>query len=316
MHERRVIADYFYFSHNQSVTVGIGDDAAVVRPPTNAQLAVSTDTLVENVHFFSDAAPFFLARKAAAVSLSDMAAMGARPLWMTVALTATKGADWLAAFANGLRNSAAEFDYAIIGGDLSRGERVSVTTTAIGTVEGTPIVRGGATIGDDVWLSGATGEAALAVRWRQKILPIPENTDYATVLARLDNPTPRVALGFSLRGIASAAMDLSDGLMLAAEDVAATSGVSIVLEFPRLPVAAALHCLSESARNELMLAGGDDYELLFCAPTTKHAQVLAASNGTAYCIGQVVAGEGVIVRDVNGQEINLSQKGYEHDFCD
>ena len=307
MLERDILARHFRFAADDSVLLGIGDDAAVLSPPPGCKLAMSSDSLLEGSHFFADADPFFLARKAAAVSLSDLAAMAARPLWMTVALAAREGESWLQQFAAGLSSSAADYRYAIVGGDLCRSEKVSITTTAVGATEGKWLSRGGAKVGDEVWLSGPTGEAALAAHYKKnKLAPPPE---FADVIAdKLNNPSPRLDLGNQLAGIATAAVDISDGLVSAAEAIAESSGLRVVLERKKIPTPPSLRALSLDLQNKMMLGGGDDYELLFCAPPSYHRQL----SQYAHCIGETKEGEGAEVVDDSGAPIAV--RGYEHDF--
>lgn len=307
MRERDIIARYFNFAKNDSVSIGIGDDAAVVSA-TDSQLCISSDTLNEGTHFFADAAPYFLARKAAAVSLSDMAAMGARPLWLTVALTAPHGALWLSRFGEGLASSAKEYGYVIVGGDLCGGQKISITTTAIGAIDKSPLLRSGAAVGDEVWISAAVGEAALAVHYRKNKIVL----DSPRLFSRLDNPSPRLILGQQLARTASAAMDISDGLLSTAAVVGARSGVDLVLEWEKIPLPQEFVGLSTALQRRLILGGGDDYELLFCAPLAARAQIVGYG---AHLIGRVVAGlGGARAVDKNGAEIVA--KGYEHDFGD
>ena len=297
----------------------MGDDAAVLSPPSGARLAISTDTLVEGVHFFADMAPDDLAHKAAAVSLSDLAAMGARPLWMSVSLTvlASKTAGWFASFADGLRASAKEYAYSLIGGDLTTGAVLSVTTSAVGALDKAPLLRGGAKIGDDVWLSGVVGEAALAVAFRKRKIQLPPLSPKTLEIAeqRLSNPVARTCLGQKIAAVANAAIDLSDGLSAAANAIADASGVRMILDAAKLPVGE-LASLPPPLRLDLMLNGGDDYELLFCAPT-KHREFLRHIGTTAQIqnIGRVEEGSGVVVQDKSGA-LTMPSKGYEHDFSD
>ena len=308
MREREVISRFFNFPGADSVAVGIGDDAAVLSPPPGAALAASSDTLIEGRHFFSGADSFYLARKAAAVSLSDMAAVGARPLWMLVALTAPGGEEWFARFAGGLKSSAEEYGYAVVGGDLCRGNLISITTTVIGAVKKTPLLRSGARPGDDAWISGALGLAACAAHCRiNNITPPPQ---YAAELnGKLDNPAPRLELGQKLSGAASAAVDISDGLIAAAAAVAEQSKVKIVLRRGAIPVLPALQEFPVELQNKFMLGGGDDYELFFCAP--KSARKKIAAEG-ALCIGEVISGAGAEITGANGAPLKI--ESYEHDF--
>ena len=309
MRESEIIARYFNFARGEHAIVGVGDDAAVLSPPPGKMLACSTDSLMEDVHFFSDADSFFLARKSAAVSLSDMAALGAKPLWMTVALAAdNKSEKWFAKFAKGLKSSAAEHDYAIVGGDLCRAAKLCITTTIIGALDHPPLLRSGAKVGDDVWISGALGEAALAVHCRKTNFSLSAE-HLAAINKKLDDPNPRLALGMRIAKIASAAMDISDGLASAAQTIAAQSGVKIVLQMRDIPPPPPLASLPSSLRNKLILQGGDDYELFFCAP--KHARrILEKEN--AIRIGVASAGAGMEVYDSDGATIRA--QGYEHDF--
>ena len=312
MRERDIISRYFAFPEGNGVDIGVGDDAAVLTPPVGASLAVSTDTLAVNTHFFADVSPYFLARKAAAVSLSDMAAMAATPLWLTVALTApAAAADWFEAFARGLCDSARDYHYSIVGGDLTRGV-LTVTTTAIGFCEKKALTRAAAADGDDIWLSGCVGEAAHALAVAQGRLPA---AAMATAQQRLHNPSPRLALGRALAEVASAAMDLSDGLLAAANAMATASNVRLLLSEENMPLPPSLQGLDTDARRRCLFAGGDDYELLFTAPAAARERVggLATAEVPLTIIGVVAAGDGVRLLH-HGEEIRLSNDGYEHDF--
>ncbi len=308
MRESEIIARFFDFAPGDRAPLGIGDDAAVLSPPPRTRLACCSDSLIEDVHFFADADSFLLARKAAAVSLSDIAATGARPLWMTVALAAKKNTEWFARFAEGLKSSAAEYGYAVVGGDLCRAEKVCITTTVLGALDGPPLLRSGARAGDDAWISGATGEAALAVHCRKTGRAAPPNYSDA-INKKLNDPHPRLELGCKLAKIASAATDISDGLAASARNVAARSGVRITLRMRDAPIAPPLAALPTPLRNELILNGGDDYELFFCAP--KSARNFLAKE-KAFRIGEVSAGAGVEIVGADGEAI--CARGYEHDF--
>ena len=308
MRESEIIARFFDFAPGDCAPVGVGDDAAVLLPPPQARLVCSSDSLLEDAHFFADADSFFLARKSAAVSLSDMAATGARPLWMTVALAADKDARWFARFAEGLKSSASEYGYAVVGGDLCRSEKTFITTTVIGALDNPPLLRSGAKSGDDVWISGAPGEAAFAVHCRKHSRAAPQSCLDAANM-KLNDPRPRLELGCKLAKIASAATDTSDGLAAAANSVAARSQVKITLQINRAPVPPMLAALPSSLRNELMLNGGDDYELFFCAPKAAR-RALAEEN--VFRIGEVSDGAGAEIVDADGAIIQA--RGYEHDF--
>lgn len=316
MREHAIIRRYFGFAGGRDVAIGVGDDAAVLSPPPHQNLAISTDTLTVGVHFFDDVLPAQLARKAAAVSLSDMAAMAATPLWLVVALSAPpRPSDWFAAFAEGLRDSSREFGYAVVGGDLSRAEQLAVTTTVVGACPQRILTRTAAVSGDDIWLSGAVGAAAHAVAVRRREVPAAE--DMRAAEQCLHEPQPRLALGAALSGIGNAAMDLSDGLLPAAETLAAESSAALHLCAERIPLASSLSVLSETARWRCALAGGDDYELLFTAPKTQRAavQALATSAVPLSRIGRVQDGAGVHIT-LEGAPFSPPARGYEHDFAD
>lgn len=309
MRERDVIGEYFTYPANDSVVVGIGDDAAVVKAAGNAKLAISTDTLVAGVHFRGDDAPFFVARKSAAVSLSDIAAMGARPLWMTIAITFGGGknaTEWFAAIGEGFKSSAKEYNYAIVGGDLTSagdGGQTQITTTVIGEIDGAAITRGGAKPGDDIWLSGPVGDAALALH--------KPNVAGEKGKARLHNPSPRLDIAATLAHAANAAMDLSDGLAAAVCEMARASGARFVIDAGDIPASALMQTLPQKERLTLMLDGGDDYEVLFCAAAARRS-IIGDIPGAAR-IGFVCQGRGGYAR-IGGREESLSGRGYEHNF--
>lgn len=332
--ERELLRRVFSFPANDMVELGIGDDAAVVR--ASGQTAVCADAMVCGRHFFPDADPFLLGRKALAVSVSDLAAMGARPLWALVVLAAAPphGEKWMAELARGMRACADEFGFAVVGGDLTAAATTTIATTLGGACAGGFLTRGGAAAGDDVWLSGEVGEAALALRLRNGEGAALTDWDnipsahQARAFLRMDNPAPRVELGRRLVGIASAALDVSDGLTRAALDLAAASGATIRLDAERLPLAPALAGLDEKLRTRLMLEGGDDYELLFCAPPPMRARVATAGELAEVAvtrIGTVLAGTagaadggagGGVQVFWHGARLGAGEfsRGYEHDF--
>jgi len=295
--EFELIARYFdspdfALPEAEGVLLGIGDDAAILRLPPGEDLAVSIDTLVAGVHFPADSSPEQIGHRALAVNLSDLAAMGARPLWFTLALTLPEADEaWLAGFSRGLAALARRHHVALVGGDTTRGP-LSITIQVHGCVPpGLALRRDGARAGDDVWVSGHPGTAALGLR---QLLAGGARDEAARVFAE---PAPRVALGLALRGLASAAIDVSDGLLADAGHIAARSAVAIVLERERLPFSPQLDSLAD--RDDacaLALGGGDDYELCFTAPPRHGAAIAgaAADLGLACTrIGRVLAGQGV-----------------------
>ncbi|GAB6195819.1 thiamine-phosphate kinase [Lysobacter xanthus] len=313
---RRVVA-------RGDVVLGIGDDAALLAPPWGLQLAVAMDTLNAGVHFPIDTRPADIGWKALAVNLSDLAAMGARPAWCTLSLSLPSAdAAWLDAFVDGFSELAAQHDVALVGGDTTRGP-LSVCVAVQGFVEpGRALRRAGAIEGDDVWISGVPGEAAgaLASKGLGPVAPAssPVTDSIARALAaRLDRPTPRVALGRSLAGLATSCIDVSDGLLADLGHVAQASGVAIEIDVDALPPSTLLSGFDEASRLQLQAAGGDDYELAFTAPAAlRDAIVALASAGMPLTrIGRVVAGQGASAHRRDGTSWSPGRVGYEH-FAD
>ena len=296
------------------VALGIGDDAALLVVPAGHQLVVTSDTLVAGVHFPEDTAPADIGWKALAVNLSDLAAMAATPAWCTLALTLpAPDADWLDAFLDGWDELAGEHALALVGGDTTRGP-LAITVTAHGLVPtGQALRRDGARAGDDVWVTGTLGDAAAALaQWRARGL------QSAKLRHRLDRPTPRVAAGLALRGLASAGIDVSDGLLADLGHVlAASGGLGAALDLGRLPTSRTLaeHVQDESRRWALQLAGGDDYELCFtAAPGDAFAieQALAAAGVSAMAIGRVTATPGNVLTTPDGGAWVPPSAGFDH----
>jgi len=295
------------------VLLGIGDDAALLQVPQGHELVLSTDTLVSGVHFPEETAPADIGWKALAVNLSDLAAMGATPAWISLALTLPEpDIDWLDYFIDGLCELADEHGVALVGGDTTRGP-LSITIAAHGFVPaGQALRRAGARVHDDVWATGTIGDAAGAlVQWRAG------GMQSAKLRYRLDRPTPRIAAGLALRGLASAAIDLSDGLAGDLGHVLRASGVGAELELGRLPTSLTLaeHFRDDDARWQLQLAGGDDYELCFtAAPADAFAieQALAACELNATVIGRITAGSGMRMLRPDGSELALDGGSFEH----
>ncbi|MFN3310645.1 MAG: thiamine-phosphate kinase [Thermomonas sp.] len=289
------------------VALGIGDDCALLAPPPGMQLAVTMDTLNAGVHFPADSAPADIGWKALAVNLSDLAAMGAAPAWCTLSLTLPHAdAAFVDGFCDGFLALAAQHGVALVGGDTTRGP-LAVSITAHGFVPaGAALRRDGACVGDDVWVSGTLGDAAGALaQWRAGTAIAPP------LRARLDRPTPRVALGLALRGIASSGIDISDGLLADLAHIARASGVGAEIEADALPASPALGAaFATEAMRRLQATGGDDYELCFTAPVTQRAavQALAARLGLPLArIGRIVAGSGVHCPGLDG-----ITPGYQH----
>jgi thiamine-monophosphate kinase len=293
------------------VLLGVGDDAALLAVPPGRVLVAAADTLVEGRHFLPDAPPDSVGHQALAVNLSDLAAMGAEPAWSLLSLSLPEAdAEWLAPFAAGFYALAGRHRVALVGGDTVRGPRV-VTVTALGFVEsGLALRRSGAQPGDLLYVSGWPGEAAAGLEALQRGAG---STDDPLV-RRCRYAEPRIDLGRSLRGRASAAMDVSDGLLGDLGKLCAASGVGAVLDLERLPVSAELerrHAAADCER--LVLAGGDDYELLFTLPEASAAEVESMSSPALplHRIGRIEPGRGVQCRR-DGRPVSVAEGGYDH----
>jgi len=296
------------------VVLGIGDDAALLQPPPGMQLVVAMDTLNDGVHFPPGTEAAQVGWKALAVNLSDLAAMGAEPAWCTLSLSLPDGDPaWVAGFLDGFLALAALHRVALVGGDTTRGP-LSVSVTVHGFADpGRALCRDGARVGDSVWVSGTLGGAAGALaQWREGRAITP------ALRERLERPLPRIALGRALAGVASACIDVSDGVLADLGHVCAASGVGARLELDALPGADLLRPhFDGDALRALQASGGDDYELCFTVPATKDATVAAAAAATGVTvtrIGTVVAGQGVQAFDSEGRIWQPAQAGHEHFF--
>lgn len=309
----------------EAVALGVGDDCALLQPREGMQWAVSTDMLVAGRHFFEDVAPEALGHKALAVNLSDLAACGARPLAFTLALALPEAnSAWLAAFAHGLFAQAQAHQCALVGGDTTRGP-LTISITVFGEVPvGQALLRSGAQQGDDVWVSGHLGDAALALGALQGRWSLPEPV-LQTARLRLERPSARTALGQALRGLATACADVSDGLLGDLGHILQRSAVGAELDWS---IASNLIAnnpygtsgnggfyLKERHWQGCVLAGGDDYELVFTAPAAQREAVVQAgrsSHTPVTRIGRIVAGAGVVVHGGAGQLIALPRGGFDH----
>jgi thiamine-monophosphate kinase len=310
-----LIAKYFTRPPRHAV-LGVGDDAALLAVVPGNELAATTDMLVEGVHFFADVDVDALGHKALAVNLSDLAAMGATPRYamLSLALPAVDEA-WLAKFCAGFFRLADEHGVDLIGGDTTRGP-LNICIQAMGEVpRGQALRRDGAHVGDDVWVSGVLGEAAAAVAERHGQLRLPAGAK-AACRARLERPAPRIALGLALRGVAHAAIDVSDGLVADLGHICERSRVGAVVALDALPCAAGLEPLRhDAAMIQAMAAGGDDYELCFTAPPSRRARVESLSGDLGLPltrIGRIVDGSSVRLEDGQGRPIDLQGQGFDH----
>lgn len=295
------------------VSLGIGDDAALLRVPQGQELAVSTDTLVAGRHFSPDTAPADIGWKALAVNLSDLAAMGAEPRWFTLALTLEGvGEAWLSALVQGMGQLARQHGVALVGGDTTRGP-LSLTLTAMGVVPcGQALRRDGARVGDAVCVTGTLGDAALALALKRQAA-----TPDAFLSGRLDRPQPRVQAGLRLRGAANAAIDLSDGLAGDLSHVLRASGVGACIQAPCLPASPALLTglagLPQGiSRLALQAQGGDDYELCLCVPPDRVEALRADLGVPLTMIGSITAGTELRFVDAAGGTIAVPPHGYRH----
>lgn len=299
-------------SDDPSVLIGSGDDAALIS--ASEPVAISTDTLVEGIHFLPTVRPERLARRALAVNLSDMAAMGARPRWFTLALTLPHtDAQWLESFAQSLHAYAAQFDISLIGGDMTTGP-LSISISILGEVSrAEALTRSAASPGDAVYVTGSLGDAAAGLQIAAADQD--ENADARYLRDRFELPTPRVAAGIALRGQAGAAIDVSDGLVADLGRLCAASGCGARINVNLLPISESLlrHAGRQAAR-EFALGGGDDYEICFTAAAGDH-DVLVASlepHGVPVTrIGECTAGHAVECL-LQGERYELRRSGYEH----
>ncbi|HSW03147.1 thiamine-phosphate kinase [Aquabacterium sp.] len=318
MGEFDLIKQYFTRPVRRAV-LGIGDDCALLAPTPGMQLAVSSDMLVEGRHFLSTVAPQRLGHKALAVNLSDLAACGAQPLAFTLALAMPRVDEaWLAGLAEGLFALADRHDIELVGGDTTAGP-LNLCITVFGEVPpGRALRRDGARAGDALWVShpagGGIGDARLALEVFRGQVALPGD-NFESVRQAMECPQPRVALGLALRGLATSAIDLSDGLVGDLRHVLQRSGVGACIEVDAVPVSDVLARQPLALRRECTLAGGDDYELLFTAPAHAQAAVLAAAAqaGVAVsCIGRIEAEAGLRLRDGRGEFLAALPRGFDH----
>ena len=310
-----LIARYFDRPARHAM-LGIGDDAALIRPSPGMTLAVSADMLVVGRHFFPDTDPERLGHKSLAVNLSDLAAMGALPKWALLSIALPEADEaWLAEFSKGFFALADRFGVDLVGGDTTRGP-LNISVTILGeVVPGQALRRDGARAGDDIWVSGELGGAALGLRhWQRECVLAPDEA--AHCLARLERPEPRVALGLALQGIAHAAIDVSDGLLADLGHILERSQLGAELELAAVPTAAALagH-LPDALVRDCVLAGGDDYELCFTAPPSRRDDVLAAAAGAGVSVarvGRVTAEPGARTMGQDGRLLDMGLTGFDH----
>ena len=313
--EFELIARYFTRPAH-GARLGVGDDAALLALSASMELAVSTDMLLVGRHFLPGDDPKRLGHKALAVNLSDLAAMGAQPRWALLALALPElDEDWLAAFSRGFFTLAEQHGVELVGGDTTRGP-LNLCVTVLGEVEpGRALTRAGARPGDEIWVSGSLGGAALGLAKVQGALVLTP-AEAASCLKRLHSPEPRVALGRALLGVASAAIDVSDGLLADLGHILERSGVAAEVDFQRLPAHPAVAArMADPLVRRCLLAGGDDYELCFTAPPGRAQAVEAAGRAAGVAvtrIGRVLAGEGLMLVGADGVAMPIVERGYDH----
>ncbi|KTC87718.1 MULTISPECIES: thiamine-phosphate kinase [Legionella] len=316
MNEFSLIDVYFKRSalNRDDVIYGIGDDAACLALPEGMELLISTDTLVAEVHFLSSWDAYDIAYKAVMVNVSDIAAMAAKPCWISLALTLPElNQSWLARFSQGLHDALGQFDIALIGGDTTQGP-LSMTLTVHGLAPaGKAVRRKGAKPGDKIYVSGELGAAALAVNFLQKNEL--EEGDKKELMQKLQRPCPRVDLAEILQESASAAIDISDGLSADLNHICEASGVGAHLYFSTIPIHPLVKKYQQEQAVYFALMGGDDYELCFTVPAAKEAKFLAVLNEAGlncYSIGVIEEKPGLRVEMKDGKVKNFVPKGYSH----
>jgi thiamine-monophosphate kinase len=314
MGEFELIERYFTRPTRRAV-LGAGDDCALLAPTPGMQLCVSSDMLVEGRHFLSTVAPHCLGHKALAVNLSDLAACGAEPMGFVLALALPRAdAAFLAGFSDGLYGLAERHAIELVGGDTTAGP-LNICVTVFGQVPaGSALLRSGARVGDELWVSGSLGDARAALEVFRGTLAA-DAASFEHWRRAMEMPEPRVALGQRLRGIASSAIDISDGLLGDLGHLLRRSAVGARLDADALPASAALAALAPALRRELQLHGGDDYELLFSAAPERRGAVLGAARdaGVAVaCIGRIEPGAALTVTDGSGRPLDVRAGGFDH----
>ncbi|HEX5341215.1 MAG TPA: thiamine-phosphate kinase [Duganella sp.] len=313
-----LIKEYFQRPHHAArATLGIGDDCALITPTPGLQTAISSDMLVEGRHFFAGEDALRLGHKALAVNLSDLAAMGARPVGFTLALALPEAnRDWLHGFSQGLFALADAFNIELIGGDTTKGP-LNICITVFGELRpGAALRRSAARPGDDIWISGTLGDARLALAGYRKEVPLDESALRAAAV-RMHTPVPRVELGVLLaeQGIAHAAVDISDGLIGDLGHILKLSQVGATLDVDALPAGEVLATQPTALRRAYTAAGGDDYELCFTAPTSSREAILAAAGSVATPVtrvGRIEADGGLRLVDAGGAALDLSLSSFDH----
>jgi len=321
MDEFRLIERFFRRdSKSSEVVVGIGDDGAVVKTDTNEQTILVTDTMVAGVHFPERTAPQDLGYKLLAVNLSDLAAMGATPSWFLLNLVMPDADEtWLEEFSTGLFSLAEEFGVELIGGDTARGPLCLSATVGGHVKPGTALMRNGAQAGDQLWVSGTLGDAAIGLDLVDGV-PGANDHDMDYLVGRLNRPKPRIGLGRSLSAVATACVDISDGLLADLGHILRESGaLGAIVDVSCLPLSPqAIGVCGESLARQKALAGGDDYEICFTASPARRPQIEQLTdqcNVKLTCIGSVQAPPGIALTGTDHQDLAGIKPGYRHDWA-
>ena len=309
------LINQYFTAPTQHTSLGIGDDAALISMGADMQLAISSDMLVMDTHFFANAAPYDVGWKALAVNVSDMAAMGAQAKWATLAIALPEVNEaWLSKFSRGFFACADTFNIDLIGGDTTRGP-LNISVTIMGEVPtGQAIKRSGAQVGDDIWVSGQLGSAALGLAHLQGKTHVPEDT-LPACLNTLHTPAPRAALGLALRSIATSCIDVSDGLLADLGHILKASHCGATLDLEKIPcIEYFKNDLDNAETQQMLLAGGDDYELCFTAPKSKCEEINLLSkqlNLAITCIASTRTDIGLQAYYKKNQ-ITLLKQGFDH----
>ena len=318
MNEFDLIKTYFAAQgdHRRDVRIGIGDDAAIVSLPEKHQLVVTTDTLVAGVHFPESATAHDIGYKSLAVNLSDLAAMGATPAWITLAITLPHSdEEWIQSFCSGFFTLANYHQVQLIGGDITHGP-LSITVQAMGYVPNNQgLLRSNAKPGDLIYVTGTLGDAGLALRFIQNKIKL-EPSKQRAILTRFHHPEPRIVTGKALLYIANSCIDISDGFAADLSHILEASGVGARINTSLLPLSDELvHSVSHDIAVELALTGGDDYELCFTIPPEKR-DLLTTTLSTIACrythVGEITETPGLILTDKEGNEYHGEIHGYQH----
>ena len=302
-------------TQRKDVLLGIGDDCALLQCPAGQVIAVSIDTLVENIHFFADVDPEHLGYKSLAVGLSDLAAMGAQPAWFTLALTLPDANEiWLKGFSQGLAKLAKKHNIQLVGGDTTRGP-LTISIQVHGFVPPEKALRrSGAQIGDMIYVTGTLGDAGAALqlqlqKWNNVALNV---EDKSYLRQRLEQPSPRLEIGQQLAGLASTAIDISDGLLADLGHILEKSGVGARLDLAKLPLSLALSKVDRKTAEGFALQSGDDYELCFTVPPQYSSEIEQRFKDQCTLIGTITDDDGIYFIDDNDALIALKGTGYDH----